>query len=223
MKFLSVQTVNVCSQILANKISEYMSQDLKVLWLVSGGSNIDITVGTAEILKLKFKDKIKKNLVIMLTDERYGPAGHCDSNWAQYIGKGLDFSIFKEAVPVLINKNIEETINHFSERYLTFKEWADITIGQFGIGSDGHIAGVLPQTIGTLSTDTVCGYSTDSFQRITLTISEIKNISVVYTFVLGQSKNSVIKKLMGECISVEEMPAQILKFIPESYLFYDQI
>ncbi len=223
MKFLSVQTPGECSQILASKIGECLSQNQKVLWLVSGGSNIQIFIGALEILKSGFKKEINSNLVITLTDERYGPINHPDSNWTQLIQAGLDISCLKESVPVLFGGSFEATTRLFSRNYLRLSKWADVIIGQFGIGVDGHIAGVLPGTIGVDNIEIACSYSSTPFQRITLTLNSLKKISIALTFALGKSKQQVIRNLRDKNISLQETPAQILKLILKSYLYTDQL
>ena len=64
----------------------------------------------------------------------------------------------------------------------------DTVIGLFGMGSDGHIAGVLPNTLGVLSTEVVCGYISDKFTRVTLTLDTLKKIDAsVITAILNTS------------------------------------
>jgi hypothetical protein len=51
-------------------------------------------------------------------------------------------------------------------------------------------------------------------------LKTIRNINIAYTFAFGESKKEIVEKLKNENISLAEMPAQILKEIPESYLYY---
>jgi 6-phosphogluconolactonase/glucosamine-6-phosphate isomerase/deaminase len=208
--------------ILADKISEYLRQNKKVLWLLSGGSNISISVEVLKILKSGFGDKLKTNLAVTLTDERYGSVGHIDSNWQQLIHGGFDMEAV-QAVPVLFELPLEQTTKKFGEDYQALTLWADVIIGQFGIGPDGHTAGVLPGTIGATDTSTACSYVSDRFIRISLTLKTIELISYAYVFAFGESKREVIHSLQIENISLIEMPAQIFKKMSESYLFTDQI
>ena len=116
----------------------------------------------------------------------------------------------------------------FGKNYRDLTAWADIIIGQFGIGTDGHTAGVLPGTIGVTDHGTACFYARrkllqgregKNFDRITLTLKTIRNINITYTFAFGDSKKEIVEKLKNENISLAEMPAQILKEIKESYLY----
>ena len=208
--------------IVAEKIGDYLKQDKKVLWLLSGGSNISIEVETLKILKTKFSKNLKENLAVTLTDERYGPVGQADSNWQQLITAGFDLKSVR-SLPVLCGLEFNETVVKFGKNYRDLVAGADVVLGQFGIGPDGHTAGVLPNTVGVSAKATACGYVSEKFTRITLTLKAIKNINIAYTFVFGNSKNEVIKSLQNQDLPLAQMPAQILKQIPESYLYSDQV
>ena len=85
-----------------------MQNNKKVLFFVTGGSSIAVGVEVAKFLQ----GKQCQNLTIMLTDERYGPRDHFNSNFFQLIEKGFDVPIGKrkfDKEPIgtefLINKN----------------------------------------------------------------------------------------------------------------------
>jgi 6-phosphogluconolactonase/glucosamine-6-phosphate isomerase/deaminase len=222
MIFLQVKDHSYCAKILALRIEEYLKQDKKVLWLVSGGSNIAISVEAFNLLNISVPEKIRENLAVTLTDERYGPVGHKDSNWQGLLNMGFNMDNVR-AVPVLCGLPEEETTRNFADNYKKLTEWADVIIGQFGVGNDGHIAGVLPGTFGVSSVETACNYLTLKFTRISLTLETIKKINSAFTFALGESKKEIIHFLKTQNIPLTKMPAQILKEIPESYLYSDQI
>ncbi len=209
-----------CAEILALKIGELFQQDKKILWLLSGGSNISISVGTLKILESKFPLGFNDKLTVTLTDERYGLVGHRDSNWQQLIDAGFDFSIV-QAIPVLNNLSLAETAISFSKKYRDLINSADFIIGQFGIGADGHIAGVLPQTVGVTAKGTVCNYQAEKFMRISLTLDTIRKINIAYAFVFADSKREMLQSLKNRSIDLADMPAQVLKQVPESYLCSD--
>ena len=218
MQFIKLKDQAEAVEILAKKIEGYLKQDKKVLWLLSGGSNILLEVEILNILKSKFSESLKENLAVTLTDERYGNIGHADSNWIQLLQNGFDISVVR-ALPVLCGLEPNETVIKFGKNYRDLEAWADVIIGQFGIGSDGHTAGVLPNTVGVTAPGTACFYEGGQYQRITLTLKTIRNIDVAYTFAYGDSKKDVVEKLKNESLSLEEMPAQVLKEVGESYLY----
>jgi 6-phosphogluconolactonase/glucosamine-6-phosphate isomerase/deaminase len=223
MKFLHLDNKEEGAEILAEKIRGCLEQTKKVLWLLSGGSNISAAVGVLNILKDNYKYlPLKDNLAVILMDERFGPVGHPDSNWQQLSKAGFDMEKVIVA-PVLHNLSLEETVNKFENNYKKLALWADVIIGQFGLGSDGHTAGVLPGTVGVTSIDTVCAYESDKYTRITLTLNTIMDIDIAYIFAFGESKKEIVFAIKAEDISIAEIPAQALKQIPESYLYSDQI
>jgi 6-phosphogluconolactonase/glucosamine-6-phosphate isomerase/deaminase len=222
MKFIKIEDQAEAGEILAKKIGEYLGHGKKVLWLLSGGSNITSEVEILNILKRAFGDNLKENLAVTLTDERYGNIGHADSNWIQLLQNGFDISTVR-ALPVLCGLEPNETVIKFGKNYCDLEAWADVIIGQFGIGSDGHTAGVLPDTIGVTAPGTAYFYDGGKYQRITLTLKTIRNVDIAYIFAFGESKKEVVEKLKNEDLTLDEMPAQILKEIEESYLYSDLV
>ncbi|MDB5239354.1 MAG: hypothetical protein JWO00_689 [Candidatus Parcubacteria bacterium] len=210
---------------LASRISSALMQDQKVLWLICGGSNIPTAVEAMnEIRKSVPAEKISQ-LTVAQTDERYGPVDHPDSNWKQMQDDGFDFSGIR-FIPILEGKPLEETITGYEQaiRPIFEKTLASggIVIGQFGMGEDGHIAGILPHTKAVTDPRFISGYAGNPFTRITLTPSALMKISAAYAFVFGSSKAAAIKHLREEVLPLEDEPAQILKSMKEAYLYSDQ-
>lgn len=222
MKFLHIDNQQQGAKILADKISDFLSQDKKVLWLLSGGTNIVISAEVMKILENNFMEKLPSNLTVTLIDERFGLAGHPDSNWQKLIDAGFNVDYIK-SVPVLFGLTLEETTRKFSKNYKELSEWSDVIVGQFGVGVDGHIAGVLPNTKGVTDTEIACDYDGAEFRRVSLTLNTIRKVSIAYTFIFGESKKEMLNTLQSKDLSLAEMPAQILKQIPESFLYSDQI
>jgi 6-phosphogluconolactonase len=199
-------------------LSELEKPGTKVLWLVGGGSNIALSVAVMQALPAE----MTANLAVMLTDERYGPVSHPDSNMKQLFDAGFEP---KQAtvVPVLMpDISLEETAARYEQVIATAFDAATVIIAQFGIGADGHIAGVLPDTPGVASTDAVVGYQSDPFTRVSLTLEALKRSDAAYTFVFGADKKDALEKLTRD-VPLSDEPSQILKQIPESYVYNDQI
>ena len=51
----------------------------KVLYLASGGSSIPLSVAVLRAVPASLRAQV----TVTLTDERFGPVGHTDSNWQQ--------------------------------------------------------------------------------------------------------------------------------------------
>ncbi len=203
---------------LAGKIITGLNGGKKVLWLIPGGSNIPITVDVMNIIHQSVGPDYLLNLSITLTDERYGPENHPDSNWKQFIDAGLNIIGIK-AYPVLSDESFSETIVQYGKMIEKLIMESDLIIGQFGMGSDGHIAGILPHTVVVLETGPTSGYESGKFQRITLTFPILKRIDIAYLFVSEAGKKEAIENLKKDAISLGDQPAQILKEIESSYVY----
>lgn len=221
MKILAARNQEECAPILAQRLADELSRGKGVLWLVPGGSNIPLSVSVLALLRSMVAPDQLARLAVTLTDERYGPVGHTDSNWKQLADAGFDFEGFTSA-PALTGAFLEETVSRYGARTEELFDQADVVIGQFGLGADGHIAGALPRTVGASSAETAVGYEAANFTRITLTLDTIGTIDAAYAFAFGASKNPVIDGLRSADLPIEDQPAQILKQMPEAYLYTDQ-
>jgi 6-phosphogluconolactonase len=210
----------MCSDVLAERIRKELVFGKKVLWLIPGGSNIPLSVRAMRSLRSALSPAYLSKLAVTLTDERYGPVDHADSNWKQLVDAGFDSSGLVVR-PVLMGYPLEETVRRYGDNARELFAWADLVIGQFGIGADGHIAGCLPGSPAIESADTAVSYSAPSFTRITLSLAAIRKVSVAYAFVFGDSKQRAIDDLRNKDLPLSEEPAQILKSIPEAYLYSD--
>ena len=194
----------------------------KILWLIPGGSNIAAAVAILNIVKKQVDINTLHNLTVTLTDERYGPIGHVDSNWTQLIHAGFDFASV-HAIPVLTGVSLEQTVLNYGMNVKVAMESNDMIIGLFGMGADGHIAGVLPNTLGVTSIDPTCGYISEKFTRVTMTLDTLKKIHVAYLFAFGESKKGPLNDLKNRDVSLNEQPVQIVKSIKDSFVYQDQI
>jgi 6-phosphogluconolactonase/glucosamine-6-phosphate isomerase/deaminase len=141
MEFLKISPdmASIVADALSNALNQYKS----VIWLVPGGSNIPLVVDTMALID----ESLTHTLIIMQTDERYGTLQSPDCNWRQLLQAGFNPKN-AQVYPILVND--EETLAEASLRYnQTLQEQfdtADYRIGQFGIGTDGHTAGIKPDT-----------------------------------------------------------------------------
>lgn len=204
---------------LTERLIKELSRGKQVLWLVSGGSNIP---ASAEIMKHIPAD-LSQKLTVMPIDERYGPPGHADSNWAQLIQAGFDGQQAK-LVPVLRQgQSFEQAVKDYQS--LIQKAFADneIIIGQVGIGQDGHIVGILPDSPAIDATGLVYGYKWSPYQRLTMTFEAFRKLTVAYVFTFGAAKLPTLTALRDQALPLKDQPAQILKELPEAYVYNDQV
>jgi 6-phosphogluconolactonase/glucosamine-6-phosphate isomerase/deaminase len=206
--------------VLTKRLLKELSTKKRVLWLVSGGSNIAITVAVMNALP----PEAQSYLAIMLSDERFGPFGHADSNLQQLHDAGFTPGQ-ATVVPVLTpnDSSLEGTTERYEAAIATAFQNADSIIAQLGIGADGHVAGILPGSPAAMARKLVVGYRTEKFARITLTFSALKKVSAAYAFVFGSDKREQLQQLQDTELPLTIQPAQILKQIIESYVYNDQI
>jgi len=216
----------------ANFISLSILNQLKsskrVLFFVAGGSSIDVAVQVAKILK----EHPHKNLTVTLTDERYGPIDHFNSNYFQLMEKGFNLPQAK-LIPILIDDDRNITTEKFNEILDKEFKTAEYKIGLFGIGEDGHTAGILPGSEAIRSENLVCGYDTPMFSRITLTPKAIEKLDEAIVWAQGEDKWNMIENLKKNIPArnafsiadaggdIAKQPAQILKKVPLLTIFTD--
>lgn len=219
MRFIKTSDWHPAIVVLQQRLEQELAAGKKVLWLVSGGSNIKASV----TLMQNLDDALAVKLTILLVDERYGSVGHDDSNGSQLLAAGFNP---KQAtvLPVLLpNTSFSATRDRYEEIAKQAFVDNDIVIAQLGIGADGHIAGILPYSEAVESPDFVAAYISQPFQRLTLTHHALKRISAAYVFAYGPDKELALDLLSSKMISYSEQPSQILKELPEAYVFNDHV
>ncbi len=206
-------------------ITDYVSDILRtklgagerVLWLVAGGSAISVAVAVAHNLQ----GLDLSNLTVTLTDERYGPVGHPDSNWAQLEQAGFSLP-GAQLVPVLHGHSIEDSTTEFARHLQEYCQGATYCLGLFGIGPDGHTAGTLPHSPAVESTEWAASYQGPDHMRVTMTASAIAALSEAVVYAMGEAKAEPLKRL-NTGVPIAEQPAQALKKVPILTIFNDQI
>ena len=210
--------VEIAIQALRLQIEAGLHPGKRVLWLLSGGSNIPISVQVMDAIP----DAITKNLTISFVDERYGFIGHSESNAfkLQNAGFNMKQSTF---IPVLEAKGLEATARNFSSNIVEALAHSDISIAQLGMGDDGHIAGVKPHTSAVHSQGLVASYVGSDYERITLTLPALRKMTSIYLLAYGENKKAQLLKLRDENLTIEEQPAQYLKTLPTVTVYNDQV
>jgi len=223
MADLNLKTTNNpedAASFVASVILNQLKSGKNVLFFATGGSSVYVGAKITRILKESPDKSLMKNLVVTLTDERYGPVGHSDSNWQQLLDKGFDLPQAK-LIPVLTGDDKEVTIKNFNKilnEELTIEVYK---IGLFGVGKDGHTAGILPESVAIGSRDLACIYDTQAFSRITITPKTIERLDEAVVWAQGKDKWPVVESLLKENISITKQPAQILKKVPLLTIFSD--
>jgi 6-phosphogluconolactonase/glucosamine-6-phosphate isomerase/deaminase len=215
MTFRKITDTAPVVKYLADTIQRHLAKNQKVLWLVPGGSAIAVA---AEVSK-KLQGTDLHNLAVTLTDERFGPVGHPDSNWQQLSEAGfvLDGA---SLVPVLVNEDRSATTARFDDLLRKTLESAQYRLGFFGIGPDGHTAGILPGSPAVTAAEYAAGYDAENFQRITMTPPAIAALDEAVVYAIGEAKWPVLDQLETDK-PLNEQPSQALKTVPQLTIFND--
>ena len=216
-------TAEEAGKVIAERLIGELEAGRRVLWLVCGGSNIATEVSIMQLVKER-AEKLLDQLCIIPMDERYGSPGHADSNYKQLQDAG--FEPGKAAWIDVLAKDmpLEETVENYSNLVATTFASAHSIIGVFGIGSDGHTAGVLPHSsAATDSVSSVVGYESPPFLRLTLTPKELIRIHAAYALAFGESKKAALLRLQKDAELLQDLPSSLLYKIPEAYVYNDFI
>jgi 6-phosphogluconolactonase len=200
---------------ISSAIATQLNAEKSVLWLVPGGSSIEVALIVAESLA----DIDLSKLTMTLTDERYGEVGHVDSNWKQLEDGGFDLP-GATLIPVLTGVSMVETVNRYGEAIRSAMSEVDYSIGFFGIGPDGHTAGILPGSPAATATTTTAGYEAEKFLRITITKSAISRLDEAVIYAVGENKWPIVEALNGTIVQ-EDWPALYLKQAGKLTVFSD--
>jgi 6-phosphogluconolactonase/glucosamine-6-phosphate isomerase/deaminase len=205
---------------LTERLAKELTSGKRVLWLVSGGSNTEASVHVMDSIA----PKLSAGLLVMPVDERYGAPGHADSNWSQLMKAGFKCKKAK-CLPVLKKGlNLKQTAAYYEELAREAFANSDMVVAQLGIGDDGHIAGILPGSPAVLARRSfVSGYATPNYKRLTLTFPALQKVNAAYVFAFGGGKGKVLRSLRFRARTPQERPAQILKTLPEAYIYNDQV
>lgn len=204
---------------LTSRLVRELAAGKRVLWLTSGGSNIPSSVQIMDNISAG----LSKKLSVSLADERYGEPGHSESNWAKLIEAGFEAKR-ASLLPVLRpDTSFKQAIQVYNELMEAAFLASDVIIAQLGIGPDGHIAGILPNSPATTAKTLVAGYEAPPLKRLTITFTALSRITAAYVFAFGKPKQKALVAVQNRELSREVQPAQILNELPEAYLYSDQV
>lgn len=235
---------------LAARIEREVKENItmhNVLLFLSGGSCVKLYPYLAKSILTLFRnseDDDIQNLTILQVDERFQPGKKEDTNAFQIEKTGLWKACLKAQVEYYMisqERSLEDSTDYYNDTIKKFnisrmpqfdksgnqRKKQMYQIGVFGIGEDGHTAGLLPGYKSSWDGETCCyvGYeNSGSFKkRITLTPSSIKKMDVAFILASGKKKKKVLKKLKSSRkANTDAFPALVLLDIPQIEVFTDQ-
>ncbi len=215
--YKKVDSITPVVEFIVERIINSLHVGKQVLWIVAGGSGIKVSVAVSKLLY----DKDLRLLTVTLTDERFGPVGHPDSNWQQLRQAGFDLP-GASLVPVLEEgEDFALATEKFNDNLRGLIRNADYRLGFFGIGADGHTAGILPNSPAVTATDYATGYDGGRYQRITMTPTAIRKLDEAVVYTVGQEKWPVIDAFDGD-VPLATQSAQALKQVPKLTICNDR-
>lgn len=192
---------------IADYLNLLLTKHKSVLWLTSGGSCIDVSVTVLRHLKLTGAGKLSVGLI----DERYVDLDSTNSNWQQLTSSEFSNSAL-QLYPILKpNLSHEATAEAYSQQVEQLFNENDVSFGLFGMGADGHTAGLLPGCPLLSEQKLLVGsYTGPDFKRISLTPAGIARLDQVVLYAAGENKWPQLERL-SQALPASEMPAQLLK------------
>jgi 6-phosphogluconolactonase/glucosamine-6-phosphate isomerase/deaminase len=215
MNYIHSLDIEAVTKYLAETISSHLAAGETVLWILSGGSGGKVCI---EVSK-RLTGPLTK-LVTTLSDERYVAVGDQDENWQQLIDGGFSVPGALTYRP-LQGKDRAETAADLGVWMQQQFPLADFKIGIFGMGTDGHTAGIKPGTSAVEALGWATDFSGTDFERITMTFDAIKQLDEVVIQAMGADKTAVLDAFINQDIPIALQPVQVLKLIDKSTLFTD--
>lgn len=222
MRFVKISHLQPVVDYVAQTVASRLQKGERVLWLVSGGSVIKVAAAIARQLQ---GEKLGR-LTFSLTDERPGPVGHPNSNWRGLMETGLHLP-HARLQPVLTGDGTKSETAAFNRFLHEQLERSDFALGMFGIGPDGHTAG-LPARNAARSDQLAGHYESDVFlqvapaqrDRISMTPGAVTRLDEAVAYVMGENKHPQLDRLAQD-LPYEEQSAQALKLAPTLTIFND--
>lgn len=189
------------------------------LVLLSGGSSAAVGVGALS----KIAPAKRQNITVMLADERFVPYNSADSNAnllkslkiTDYCGKFIEILDEHNSGSI----DVTETFRQNLAREIL---QTNGVIAVFGIGSDNHIAGILPNTVAATSDDEfTLYYETPKFKRITISPNVFSKIDTAFLYAEGADKEAAIMALAEDHDSATH-PSQLIKQCKNWQIMYNK-
>jgi 6-phosphogluconolactonase/glucosamine-6-phosphate isomerase/deaminase len=194
-----------------------------VRWQTSGGSNINAEVDIMHLLRDHCADKLQ-GLAILPMDERYGKPGHDDSNTQALRHAGFDPGEATWVDVLMHDVPFDQTVSFYNDVASAALANAGVIVGQFGMGDNGHVAGVQPDSPAAEADEaTVAGYDWSDYRRLTLTPAALKQVDVGYMLAYGGGKKDALQRMQQNKETLHKLPAILLYEIPEVYVYNDAI
>ncbi len=201
------------------------------LLMLAGGSSLDV-------VSLIDADLLTDQVTVTVTDDRY--TDDIEENNFSALQATPFYNSLIEAGAYCIDTQIFSGENHeeHAQRFAkNLKEWKmDFPHGKiialFGVGKDGHIAGIIPNVVSDvefdnkfnnadiLATDVIAQGDTHT-ERTTVTFPFMKSIDFPLVYIVGAEKAEALALTVSKDGSLYKTPARILNEMKEPIIFTD--
>ena len=202
-----------CSNTLLDLISSEINDSENYSLGLSGGS-------TPKFFYELFAEKYKNysNIYLWTVDERHVDINDDKSN------QRMINSIFSNSNLNIIEYSYEEDPGHSAKSYTNnvFKKVDKFNAAILGVGEDGHIASLFPDTTALNAKEK--GFVQNEVNiltkwRVTCTFELLKDIEQVYLLVTGENKREIIEKIGKE----NDLPVnELIRIRKKTVLLTDQ-
>lgn len=225
------------SDILTEKIESLAKSHARTLILLSAGSWIQVYEHVS-----KLPEELDcSSITIGLVDERWVPYVHENRNEGQIRNTKLVQSLEHRGalyIPMIhdIKSDVNLNASQISQVYTDMKNEGSNVFITIGIGTDGHIAGILPtpekssfdrryQTPAPVVYYEVRPEETANphRQRLTITPDFIRSADDVIVYAIGVGKQSALERLQRGNEQINAFPAQILSGLQEKVTLYTDL
>ncbi|MDD5050187.1 MAG: 6-phosphogluconolactonase [Candidatus Pacebacteria bacterium] len=230
MEIIFKKDENILQEEAGEKLSNLLSVKTPTLLLLAGGSAFSLL----DSVETKV---FSSNLTIGMGDERYDTE-EMANNFAQLMKTEFYVEAMAKGAQFFDSRvETDETFEQFGERFKkNITDWIiknpnGSIVATFGIGEDGHTAGILPFPENPAlfeeifeKNDTAVAYDAKGKNvyphRVTITLPFIRTkIHAAIVYSIGEKKRNALSKALGPSGYVSETPARVLKEIRNTSLF----
>lgn len=224
---IRIQTTEVPQENAAVYINSLLAThaDKPILLMLAGGSS-------REVIPLIDTELLSDQVTVTVTDERYTEDLE-ENNFAALQGMSfynnlIDAGAYCIDTQIFAGESHEEHAKRFDKN---LKEWKkDFPNGKiitlFGVGKDGHIAGIIP---GTENFDLkfnnpdvwAIELKDTKYERTTITLPFMKNIDFPLVYITGIEKSEALAKIVAKEGDSHQTPARILNDMKDPIIFTD--
>jgi len=203
------------AEILVGYLNESLLRGKNTLWFISGGSSIPIA--REAIAGLKNTTQLR----VMIVDDKFIPVTNTDGVNRQGLLCGVALRGVDVRSPSYTGR-IHQDAKEYAKQVAESLEWAEITIGQFGIGEGFHTGGIIPDMPDISESDELAeGYVINDVASVTITPKCIEGMDIVFVNSFGESKRELVNHFLESDACVTAEPAQALKGAKKTVLVTD--